>query len=252
MKTVAVACVVLVGCSGSSGSLPAGGDGGTTTVVDAGSCTSIPGSALPSGASAASGTFSGAASGTVCSGGASARIEAAGSSQDTAPFLFELSTTVGPNRWGDHFLFSAPAGASDGELNVMVGLTSVATGVLTETSAGTCGSGAFTYYLPVPAGLDCDAGVAPNCPNGCSSECSGFGCEPCTPQPPSVSYTAKAAGDCLGTQQTPSGSWTLTLTSVTPSTAGTSATTYTPHGTFTTSLAGADGAPGTVTLSITF
>ncbi|MGH7293707.1 MAG: hypothetical protein ACRELB_02185, partial [Polyangiaceae bacterium] len=79
------------------------------------------------------------------------------------------------------------------------------------------------------------------------------GCNPCTPQAPSVSFTAKAAGDCLGDTQVVGGSWSLSLTSVTPASgSGSGGKYYTPHGSFTATLAGADGAAGTATLAITF
>ena len=260
---VACAAAVLVasvaaGCSGSTSSLPEGPDGGGGsssggTVVDAGSCVAIPSSFLPAGASPASGTVIGAGlAATLCPAGASARVEPAGASIDTSPYFFVLSYTVGSDSSAGDFLFSSPAGATDGELNVMVGLPSPSPGTYAAGSGGTCGGGAFTYYLPVPAGLDCDAGVAPNCPEGCSSECSGFGCDPCTPQPPAVSFTANAAGDCLGDTQPAVGSWSLSLTSVTAASPGNSDKYYTPHGSFTATMAGADGSPGSATLSVTF
>jgi hypothetical protein len=118
---------------------------------------------------------------------------------------------------------------------------------------------AFSYYLPSPAGLDCEAGAPPDCPPGCSTVCDnvspGGGCEPCTPAAPGVGYSAVGTGDCIGDTSTALGSWTLTLTSVTEADAGTSGspTYYTPHGTFTATMVDAsDAGTETVTLSASF
>jgi hypothetical protein len=253
-----LAAGVAAACGGSNSTLPDVPDGGggassSGGAVDAGSCVAIPASDLPQASSPASGTVSGAGlDATLCPGGASARVEPAGASIDTAPYLFYLTYTVGSSSSAGDFLFASPAGATDGELNFMVGLSSPAPGQYTPGTSGTCGGGAFTYYLPIPEGLSCDAGTAPNCPKGCASECSGFGCDPCTPQAPSVSFTANAAGDCLGDTQPAVGTWSLSLTSVTAASPGNGGKYYTPHGSLTATMAGASGAAGTATLSITF
>ena len=70
-----------------------------------------------------------------------------------------------------------------GELEVMVPVTAPAAGVYKDSDPQACGAVLFSYALPIPAGLVCEAGTAPDCPAGCSSACSGFGCEPCTRRP---------------------------------------------------------------------
>ena len=56
----------------------------------------------------------------------------------------------------------------------------------------------------------------------------------------------------MGNSQTPSGSWQLSLTSVTPAQTDSGLTYYTPHGTFTATMVAADGSADTATLSVRF
>jgi hypothetical protein len=194
-------------------------------------------------------------SAVLCPGGASARVESAGARYDTAPFFFSLSYTVGTTSVVEPFAFQSPTGASHGELDIFVGLAAAAPGDYTSPAGQDCGSGAFTYYLPVPPSVSCDGGAPPNCPPGCGTICSGFGCAPCTPQAPSVSYTANGTMDCLGNSKSALGSWHLSLTSVTPAGSGTGQGLmyFTPHGTLTaTMMIDGDGGSGTATLTASF
>ena len=225
---------------------------------DAGDCPAIPSSDLPSASAPANGTVSGPdLSAVLCPGGASARILSAGASYDTEPYIFELDYTVGTATEVQPFTFASPAGANDGELSVLLGLPSAGPGEY-DSSSGQCGSLAFTYYLPVPPTVDCDAGQPPACPLGCSTLCSGFGCLPCSPQPPAVSYTAEGAADCIGGAQAAIGSWHLSLTSVTAAAADAGpsdgdARNYLPHGTFTATMpADGDAGAGSAALSVSF
>ena len=84
----------------------------------------------------------------------------------------------------------------------------------------------------------------------------GGGCEPCTPQPPAISYVANGSSDCIGGSLTlPLGSWDLSLTSVaaTDTDGGGNVTYFTPHGTLTATLVNAgDAGAESVTLSTCF
>jgi hypothetical protein len=192
-------------------------------------------------------------SATLCPGGASVRLES--TAAGTQPYLFALDYTiqVGNEAPVTDFLFQTPSNASNGELDVVLGISAAAPGEYTSPAGQQCGSMAFTYYLPVPPGIDCDAGAPPNCPAGCGTVCSGFGCEPCSPQPPAVSYTAQGSADCLGDTTIPIGSWDLVLTSVTPTDAGSGGLRfYTSHGTFTATMVGGEGGADTATFSVSF
>ncbi len=241
----------------SSGGISAGSSG--SVAWDGGACAPIPTSDLRAHASPASGTVTGdGIDALLCPGGAGAVILSAGASYDTTPFIFELNYTVAGGA-GD-FQFASPAGANHGELSVLLGLASAAPGISSSPSGGECGTMAFTYYLPVPPGTDCEAGVPPNCPSGCSTICDniagpGGSCEPCEPEPPSVGYSAIGSGDCIGDALTPLGSWMLSLTSLTEDDAGTAGgvTYFTPHGTLTATMVGdGDAGASSITLSASF
>jgi hypothetical protein len=217
-------------------------------------CVAIPTSALHVSASAASGTVLGNnLNAVLCPGGASAYVESAGARYDTVPYFLLIEWTLGTGAAVD-FDFLTPAAANNGELSVMVGLNSASTGSYSSPSGQDCGSLAFTYYLPVPVGVDCAGRSGPNCPPGCGAACSGFGCMACSPQAPSVSYTAQGPTDCMGNSQTPVGSWQLSLTSVDPGEGGTGSglSYFTPHGSFVATMVAADGSSDTATLSVTF
>jgi hypothetical protein len=221
---------------------------------DASGCMPIPISDLLVSASAASGTIVGGdLNAVLCPGGASAYIESAGARYDTVPYFLLINWTLGSSTSAD-FDFLSPAGASNGELSLMVGLSSASPGDYSSPTGQDCGSMAFTYYLPVPPGVNCDGGSGMSCPAGCSTVCAGSYCMPCTPQQPSVSYTAQGTTDCMGNSQAPIGSWQFSLTSVTPGDAGTGSglTYFTPHGSFTAAMMADDGSSGTATLSVTF
>jgi hypothetical protein len=78
-----------------------------------------------------------------------------------------------------------------------------------------------SYWTPNPDAVDCGNAVAPNCINGCGSSCgisdAGEFCSPCEPGPGGsttidTQFIAQPAQE--GIPQ--AGSWTVTLTSVTP------------------------------------
>jgi hypothetical protein len=240
----------LDGTQGATDDAQAAGDAGTPGA----GCVAIPSSALHVSASAASGTVIGNnLNALLCPGGASAYVESAGARYDTVPYFLLIEWTLGAGPAND-FDFRSPAGANNGELSVMVGLNSAGPGSYTSPAGQECGSLAFTYYLPVPAGVDCAGRSGPNCPPGCGAVCSSLACTACTAQAPSVSYTAQGATDCMGNSQTPIGSWRLSLTSVAPGATGTgsSLSYFTPHGSFDATMMAADGSADTATLSVTF
>jgi hypothetical protein len=231
---------------------PAGLDAGPAPpVVDASGCPAIPGSDLPAGSSPASGNVTGTSiDGVLCPAGAFARIESAGAHYDTAPYFFVLGYTVGGSAPVNDFVFTSPPGANHGELDVLLGLPAPAPGQFSSSSAQQCGSMAFTYYLPVPAWVDCDGGTGPSCPPGCSAACA-ITCGPCEPQEPSVGFTAQGPADCLGNTTPAFGSWTLSLTSVTEASGGGQGLSYyTPHGSFSATMDGGDA--GTATFVVGF
>jgi hypothetical protein len=128
-------------------------------------------------------------------------------------------------------------------------------GVYEISGSGACGSLGFSYALPIPPGVDCGTGKGPNCPPGCTSACSGFGCTPCTPAAPEVAYFAYAPSDCLGNSHALQGTWRVTITSATPYTGdgGSSfGAYYIPHGSVTATLVGSGGASDTAVLSVSF
>jgi mucin-2 len=147
-----------------------------------------------------------------------------------------------------------PPGATTPILQGMISVSSASPGVYRSSDGTACGDLGFSFYLPVPPGVDCDGGAPPSCPPGCSTVCSGFGCDPCTPAAPEVFYGARASSDCLGNTTAVQGSWTLTLTS-TEKIVGDAAswqTYYLPHGSLTATLVGVDGGADMPTLSVGF
>ena len=208
--------------------------------VDTSGCPTFTAEDLPPGATAVTGTISaGGLDAVLCPGGASARIETAGSRQDTTPYVFYLDYTVSLAGDGPDFVFRSPAGANHGELAFLIGIYTIGPATY-STEPPLCGSGAFTYYLPIPPNVSCDGGTDLTCPIGCGRTCPGS-CKgiPCEPEAPSVSYTADATADCIGNKTPAKGSWTLTLTSVDSVEAGISSGSmryFTPHGTFTASM----------------
>jgi hypothetical protein len=152
--------------------------------------------------------------------------------------------------------FSSPKVASHAEIVGMISVSAASPGVYKSSDSEACGSVLFSYSLPVPADVNCEGKKGPSCPMGCSSACSGFGCEPCTPQQPEVNYSAQVASDCLGETQTVEGSWTLTLTSVVPYEGGGagSDSEYMAHGTLVATLLdqGDAGTNTTAAFSATF
>lgn len=221
----------------------AAGDAGSQAIGDCGP----PDGALAGYATAASGYISGADVGaSVCNASA---------------WLFQSRYSSPP---GDYVLFlnstqqssvtaTKRPDTSDWLLNGMMQVSAPAAG--NYPSAGQCGFLSFEFALPVAPGVTC-SGTGPNCPPGCAAACSGLGCGPCTPQQPTVGYSANGSSDCLGTAQSPQGSWTVTLTSVQPyyDDAGSNQNGqhYITHGTVTGTLPNEDGGGDMATVTLGF
>jgi hypothetical protein len=221
------------------------GDAGTPAPV--GDC-GPPASGLNAYASAASGTI--AASGvsvSICN--AEAYVFLSRYTTPPGDYLFNLASIDNATS----FEFAGDAGAANGLLSGMVLVSAPGPGTYTSTGTSSCGFLGFSYSLPLPPGIDCEGGVAPDCPPGCGSACSGQGCLPCSPMQPEVFYQANAPSDCLGDSQNVTGSWSLTLTSVAPAGTQQNGTYYVPHGTITATLTGGnDAGTDTVTMSMAF
>jgi hypothetical protein len=231
------------------------GDAAAPVLPDAG-CSAGGTSSFPEGAVPAGGTVTGdGVSAVACNGGTYAQIESAGARADTVPYFFSLTYASGSSTTLTDFAFESPAGAMHGEVDVFVGLPAAAPGTYTSPAGQDCGFGNFTYYLPPPAGVDCSAGTDVSCPQGCGRVCPASGCAgiPCVAMAPSVSYLIQGSTNCMAGTQTVMGSWTLTLTSVTPVTPTTPdrLSYFSPHGTLeATAVSKTNG--GQVTLSFVF
>jgi hypothetical protein len=251
------AVMVLAGsaaaCGGVENSSPGGGDAAPAhdANTDGGPAAPVcpaPGE-LPPYATAVSGTVTGTSlSGDFCN--ATAHLYLSTSTTPPDQLLFFLDTSASTTS-----TFTAPAQASHALLTASLSVSAARPGVYKSSDGDACGSLSFGYALPVPAGVDCEGKTGPDCPSGCSSACSGFGCEPCTAQQPGVEFEALGTSDCLGESQTKMGSWTLTLISVTPYEAdGGSGDSYDKvHGTLTATLVEqGDGGSQTAALSASF
>lgn len=254
----------LAGSGGAAGNGGAAGDLGRPS--DGGACVD-PATVTPL-SSSVSGSFSGPdLNGILCGGGVSAVLEQMPASA-TAPSQLALyiDDTVGGSD-AVRFQFQDPADALGGELHIFVGLAAASSG--TTDSSNSCGSVVLSAFLPVPASVTCstDAGTGADADAGDSSggdDCPA-GCELtgplsgqiCTPIEPEADYVALASSDCVGDQVAPQGSWTLTLTSVTPypQDAGADGSSfYQAHGTLTANLVGPSVEAGAspVALTLTF
>ena len=206
-----------------------------------------------------SGTFSGAdLDGYICTGGAIAYMERTQASSYVGSQLLVIIDTALTGTPANRLQFDKPANATGGMLTIMAGVGSATPGTYSSSNGSSCGSLAFCTYLPLPAGVQCpdDAGACNSRYYAMLGPIMGPTCQPVTPE---VCYEAKAASSCLPGSQSPLGSWTLTLTSVTPyvSDAGSSGMSYyVVHGSFVATMvedqSAADAGVVTAQLSIGF
>jgi hypothetical protein len=181
------------------------------------------GATTTSDAGTSGGNYWSVGSGTVSGDGVSATVSGVEvffqqSPGETTSDL-ELAATFDSTSGGD-LTFTTPTGITTGGLTCVVQLEAAPT-VATFASATGCGGLAFDYAT--------------------SSTSDGF-----ASQAPAVSWCSNSAN------QLASGSWTLTITSLTLAVQGTSLTStlWTPHGTLTSTLP--DAANGSVTLDLSF
>ncbi|MGO8995670.1 MAG: hypothetical protein ACLQVI_20355 [Polyangiaceae bacterium] len=195
------------------------------------------------------------ASGTVGGSGVSAvfcnvGIEMQETSGPDSPALLYLDTSS-PETSSSVTL---PAGAVQGTLagSIQVGLPTP--GVYPSSSSSSCGTLTFSYGEPTVPGVDCTTDGSFTCPTGCtlvfvcptSSPC-------CVPLATTYVYQAASAATCNGGgAQTPMGSWTVTLTSVSDEDGGEGSPVYLPHGKLEATLLGTTGTTATVDLALTF
>jgi hypothetical protein len=220
-------------------------------------CSPVPSADLEPFATPASGTVNGEnVNAVACPDGVSAWIEPAAST-DLTPFLFTLIGTAGPGSASRRdFVFQKPQGAW-GTALATLGLPTAVSGE-SSSRGGACGSVSFTYETPLSLDVDCDAGTdqGSTCPSGCARACPTSGCGdiPCEPDGTSATYQATDSTECGSTSRPPSGSWTLSLTSVMPDDAGAdaSASHFLVHGTLSATLIRAGGDSDTAAVSFTF
>jgi len=206
-----------------AGGTHAGGTGGQITDAgapgdargsfDGGTCIDNGSQNTDPNMTAVSGSFSGALAGTICTGGAFAKVETEPADDGGAPtILFFLQSDVGPDA-AQSIRFQSPANATSGLLSAEIGLPSLSPG--TYAQAASCGDVLVIAYLPIADPSRC-ANAVPDqsfqCPDGCELQ----GLTSCMGIPPQRTYVALGASDCVGNDTTPTGSWTLTLTSLTP------------------------------------
>lgn len=253
--------------NGTGGASSRGGTGGPTGPLtdgaalgdalppfDGGTCTDNGGQNTDPNMTAATGTFSGPLAGSVCKGGAFAHVESKPADDGGAPTVtFFIYSSVAGAAAGS-LRFQSPADATSGLLDVQIGLPSASPG--TYAQAQSCGSGVLGVYLPAPDPSICatDADTF-NCPDGC--ELSAAPPQVCTPILPMQTYAALGADDCFGDPTPPTGSWTLTLTSLTVDPKGLDSSgilNYAAHGSLSATLLDQDPDAGTagVSLSLTF
>ena len=207
----------------------------------------------------AGGSFSGSGlNGTVCTGGALAYLQSTPAAGGGAPQIALYIDNVDTGAPGDRIRFADPADALAGEVHIDIGLGAASSGTYDDTQ--TCGSVVLIADLPLPSTVTCatDAAVSSDsdCPPGCASTGS-FSGPACAPIEPTTTYAATASSDCVGDSTTPEGSWTLTLTSVTPELpdAGSDGPSYYQvHGNLSATLTGqaADAGSATVALVLSF
>jgi hypothetical protein len=230
--------------TGDAGSPP--GDSG----LPPSSCPAAPDSGVAPYETVANGTFVGPSTNSVICH-ATASLYRSPYTTPPNQLLLMLNSSDSP----DDITFQSPPGAVDGLLTGMLSVSAAAAGTYGSATGGPCGGLVFSYDLPVPPSVDCEGGAPPSCPPGCTTVCSGFGCEPCSPAAPEDSYETYGTTDCLGDTQTTQGSWTATLTSVVPYSGpavGASGAYYVVHGTFTANMTDGDAGADTAVLDLSF
>lgn len=194
----------------------------------------------------------------ICTGGAFAYMERTQASSYVGSQLLVIIDSSLYGNSANNFQFKTPADATGADLSILAGVNAAIPGTYASSKGQSCGSLVFCMYLPLPAAVHCpdDAGVCDS--QYCSMQGSVMNPQ-CGPVTPEVCYQAQGTSNCLPGSETPIGSWTLTLTSVTPyvSDAGSgSMSYYVVHGTLTATMievqSAADAGVVTADLAMSF
>jgi hypothetical protein len=216
------------------------------------SATELTGGAFNAAVTPAFGTFTSPdVVGAMCSGADFAYVETTeGSTYLPSQVLFLLNENT--DAGSDAYQFTLPATAIAGDFSVMAGLGTPSVGVY--DSASSCGLVSLCATLPIPAGVDCEAGAptGSSCPAGCAMEGPILG-PSCQAINPTVCYAANGTSDCAGNATSPLGSFQIVLTSVAlVGDAGGTMPMYEVHGEFTGTLVEDNDAGGTMSVDIHF
>jgi hypothetical protein len=201
------------------------------------------------------GAYASAASGTIIGSSVDASICGASAFLYASPYagayLFWIDSSSAAS-----FAQESPAQASDQILTGYMRVSAPTPGVYTSSDSQACGFLTFTYFLPIPAGVDCGYSTGPSCPPGCALPPTPIGSTAwCAPAQPEIDYGASAATDCLGDTETVAGSWTVRLTSVVAyagDAGNENGLHFTTHGTITATLPDEEARVDSVTLTMGF
>jgi hypothetical protein len=205
------------------------------------------------------GRFTGAdLDGYICADAALVHLERTQASSYVGSQLLVIIYAGASGSTSSNFAFARPSDATGGMLTVMAGIGAAAPGTYGTSDGTSCGSLAFGIYEPISPTVTCpDASGACNLPY-CAMQGPMLG-PSCRPLTPEIGYVAKAASSCLPDSQSPVGSWTLTLTSVTPyegDMGSSGMTMYDVHGAFVAQIVKDDTAtstsPVTAELTVVF
>jgi hypothetical protein len=218
-----------VACGGGAGGPGAAGSSGCPATAVTPPAGSVPAQGSVAGTGVA---------GQLCSNGVSAVLESTeGAEMPPNPFVFALQTAADVPGTNDFYVtYDDPPNAYGGDALIIVGLPSASAGTY-ESSSGTCGKLQVCVLLPVAGATCADDGTC--APDGSPSYCyEGLGPTAC---------------DDSRTVQTPEGSWSLTLTSVSPTVVnGVTTLNQTVHGHFSATLVRSAPGQGSATITATF
>lgn len=144
------------------------------------------------------------------------------------------------------FLIHAPANARSATLTGWAGAQVAEVG--TYDSTANCGTFDFEVTLPIPAGVRCPTPYFP-----CDPGCQGVGeMMICTPAPARLYYVGRSSLACASAPVPAQGSWTLTLTSVSPRPAAQNYWRHETHGNLKATLVNRDDPSDSVVLNLDF
>jgi hypothetical protein len=163
---------------------------------------------------------------------------------------FDTSSPYGAG-WSDSyagygFLLSAPADAISATFSGGVGTAAPAVGSYDSTRS--CGWLKFDVTLPIPPGVVCPAEVG-----NCGPDCKGEGeMGICMPANAMLHYIARSSATCASNLDPPSGSWNLTIKSVSPATVPSGYYQFDTHGHLSATLMNSSDLSDSVVLSLDF